>query len=67
MSSPPMDLILWRHAQAARKGDLQDDRARPLTHKGERQARRMAAWLNRRLADSTRILASPALRCQKTA
>ena len=62
-----MDLILWRHAQATEKGDPNDDLARPLTHKGERQARRMAGWLNRRLADSTRILVSPAVRCQKTA
>ena len=27
----------------------------------------MAEWLNRRLAASTRILVSPALRCQQTA
>ena len=27
----------------------------------------MAEWLNRRLAHSTRILVSPALRCQQTA
>ncbi|MBL8302413.1 MAG: histidine phosphatase family protein, partial [Ideonella sp.] len=35
--------------------------------KGERQAKRMAEWLNQRLADSTRILVSPALRTQQTA
>jgi phosphohistidine phosphatase len=61
-----MDLILWRHADAALEaegGDLD----RPLTARGERQAERMADWLNRRLAHSTRILASPALRCQQTA
>ena len=27
----------------------------------------MAEWLNRRLAHSTRVLVSPALRCQQTA
>jgi len=62
-----MDLILWRHAEAE-DGDLdQDDLARPLTPKGERQAQRMAEWLNRRLTASTGMLVSPALRCQQTA
>lgn len=63
-----MDLILWRHAEAI---ELQqgegDDLDRALTPKGERQAQRMAEWLNQRLAHSTRILVSPALRCQQTA
>jgi phosphohistidine phosphatase len=62
-----MDLILWRHAEAEEQGDGQDDLARVLTPKGERQAQRMAAWLNRHLADSTRVLVSPAQRCQQTA
>ena len=62
-----MDLVLWRHAEAemfaAEGGDLQ----RALTAKGERQARRMAEWLNQRLPASARILSSPALRCRTTA
>ncbi|RZI81612.1 MAG: histidine phosphatase family protein [Rubrivivax sp.] len=69
-----MDLILWRHAQAhALSGDtltVHDpalDLARTLTAKGDRQAERMAAWLNRRLADATRVLVSPAVRTQQTA
>lgn len=62
-----MDLVLWRHAEAVDKGDPTEDLARPLTHKGERQAERMASWLNRRLPDSTRILVSPAVRCEQTA
>jgi phosphohistidine phosphatase len=62
-----MDLILWRHAEATLEGQAGDDLERPLTAKGERQAERMAEWLNRRLAHSTRILVSPALRCQQTA
>ena len=62
-----MDLILWRHAEAVpERGDL-DDLERALTPKGERQAQRMAEWLNQRLAHSTRVLVSPALRCQQTA
>ena len=62
-----MDLILWRHAEAHPVRDGQTDLERPLTAKGERQAKRMAEWLNQRLADSTRILVSPALRTQQTA
>ena len=61
-----MDLILWRHAEAFDATPSQDDLLRSLTPKGERQAQRMAEWLNRRLAESTRILVSPALRCQQT-
>ncbi len=62
-----MDLILWRHAEAhpQRAGQIDLDRA--LTSKGERQALRMAEWLNQRLAASTRVLVSPALRAQQTA
>jgi phosphohistidine phosphatase len=63
-----MDLILWRHAEAEplRDGD-DDDLARELTAKGERQAQRMAQWLNHRLAATTRVLVSPAQRCRQTA
>jgi phosphohistidine phosphatase len=63
-----MDLILWRHAEA---GDsLVDevlDLERSLKPKGERQAQRVADWLNQFLPDSTRILTSPAIRCTQTA
>ena len=62
-----MDLILWRHAEAAELRAGESDLERALTSKGERQAQRMAEWLNQRLAHSTRILVSPALRCQQTA
>ena len=47
--------------------DHQADLARCLTSKGERQAERMAAWLNQRLSASTRVLVSPAKRTQQTA
>lgn len=78
-----MDLILWRHAQAedlpagpmhapdvpsasvGMSGDA--DLARRLTSRGERQAERMAAWLNQRLTASTKVLVSPAQRTQQTA
>ncbi len=62
-----MDLILWRHAEAFEMREVENDLERALTPKGERQAQRMADWLNQRLAHSTRILVSPAVRCQQTA
>jgi phosphohistidine phosphatase len=62
-----MDLILWRHAEAQPEKEGLDDLDRALTPKGERQAQRMAEWLNQRLAHSTRILVSPAVRTQQTA
>jgi phosphohistidine phosphatase len=62
-----MDLILWRHAEAFEVREGETDLERALTPKGERQAQRMADWLGQRLAHSTRILVSPAQRCQRTA
>ncbi len=61
-----MDLILWRHAEAREPRENEPDHERPLTAKGERQAQRMAQWLNRHLPDSTRVLASPTLRTVQT-
>lgn len=60
----PMDLILWRHADAQ---DGSPDLERPLTAKGRLQAKKMAAWLNQRMPLEARILASPALRTLQTA
>jgi phosphohistidine phosphatase len=62
-----MDLILWRHAEASDAEDPADDIGRPLTQRGQLQARRMAQWLNCRLAEGTRVLVSPAVRAQQTA
>lgn len=59
-----MDLILWRHADAE---DGDDDLARNLTHKGHRQAKRMARWLHGYLPKHVRILCSPANRARQTA
>jgi phosphohistidine phosphatase len=59
-----MDLILWRHADARDGGP---DLERPLTEKGLRQARNMAAWLNAQLPKDCLVLASPALRTIQTA
>lgn len=62
-----MDLILWRHAEAVDIELVGDDMERYLTHKGEKQAARMAAWLDRQMPEGTRIWASPAVRTQQTA
>ncbi|MDP2829550.1 MAG: histidine phosphatase family protein [Sulfuricellaceae bacterium] len=59
-----MDLILWRHAEAE---EGVPDHQRKLTAKGEKQADKMAEWLNARLPKETRIIASPAVRTQQTA
>ncbi len=61
-----MDLLLWRHAEAHEAQPGQDDLARELTSKGEKQAARMAGWLDRQLPDSARILVSPARRTVQT-
>lgn len=59
-----MDLILWRHAEAA---DGTPDRTRKLTAKGAKQAQDVANWLRPRLPKHTRIIVSPAERTVQTA
>ena len=61
------DLILWRHAEAQDADPGNDDLTRALTAKGEKQAIRMAAWLDRQLPEGLRVLASPARRTEQTA
>lgn len=61
-----MDLILWRHADSPPAAPGQNDLARGLTPKGERQAQVMGRWLDTHLPADTRILVSPAVRCQLT-
>ena len=62
-----MDLILWRHAEAIDLELVGDDMERSLTSRGEKQATRMAHWLDRQLPDGAKILVSPAERSQQTA
>lgn len=62
-----MDLILWRHAEAHELGTQGTDLERELTPRGQKQASRVAAWLDRQLPDGTRILCSPAQRTVQTA
>jgi phosphohistidine phosphatase len=59
-----MDLLLWRHADAA---DGTPDLARPLTERGHGQARAIAKWLQKRLPAGIRVLTSPAVRARETA
>jgi phosphohistidine phosphatase len=62
-----MDLILWRHAEAEDSDGRTPDAKRRLTARGEKQAKKMAAWLNERLPSNTTVLVSPAERTQQTA
>jgi phosphohistidine phosphatase len=62
-----MDLILWRHAEAEDPSEGQDDLARALTPRGEKQALRVGGWLDRTLPEAARVLSSPARRCEQTA
>jgi phosphohistidine phosphatase len=59
-----MELILWRHAEAA---PGEPDASRPLTEHGREQAELMARWLAPRLPRDLRMLVSPARRAQETA
>lgn len=66
-----MDLLLWRHAEAEELADIKSERAsdldRALTPRGDKQAARVAAWLDRQLPEGARIMVSPARRCEQTA
>jgi phosphohistidine phosphatase len=62
-----MDLVLWRHAEAQDWVQGCDDLERSLTPRGEKQAARMAAWLDRQLPEGARVLVSPARRTEQTA
>ena len=59
-----MELILWRHAEAAPGSP---DAARPLTDRGRSEAVLVARWLAARLPRELRLLVSPARRAQETA
>jgi phosphohistidine phosphatase len=66
-NQPPgknVDLILWRHADAESGAP---DKERKLTAKGRKQAKRVAAWLRKRLPKDVIVLVSPASRAIETA
>ena len=60
-----MELILWRHAEAEPHG-FSADKDRKLTPLGQKQAKKMAAFLKQKLPKDTLLLSSPAVRCQQT-
>ena len=62
-----MDLILWRHAEAVVPASGELDMHRRLTPRGEKQAARVAAWVDRQLPSVARVWVSPAQRAQQTA
>ena len=59
-----MELILWRHAEAA---EGVPDITRQLTARGKKQAEEVGKWLRARLPAQTRVLVSPARRTLQTA
>ncbi len=61
-----MDLIFWRHAEAQLGSPTLEDLDRPLTPRGDKHAKRMAAWLSKQLPEATKIWVSPALRTVQT-
>lgn len=61
-----MDLILWRHAEAVDLELVGDDFERGLTPRGEKQADRMAHWLDRQLPAGAKVWASPTVRTEQT-
>lgn len=67
--APGMKLYLLRHGLAVEREEipLEGDEARPLTPKGRRQLRRVAAALRRLEAAPDVVFASPLVRAQQTA
>jgi phosphohistidine phosphatase len=64
-----MQLILFRHGPAGHPDPSRwpDDRARPLTERGEEKTRAAAKGLARLLGDGTRVWTSPLARAHRTA
>lgn len=58
-----MNLLLWRHADAA---EGSPDISRTLTARGIKQAQRMAHWLDQHAPANLRVLSSPATRTRQT-
>ncbi|MCB1938452.1 MAG: histidine phosphatase family protein [Rhodocyclaceae bacterium] len=59
-----MDLLLWRHAEAV---DGTPDHLRELTARGQKQAAKVAAWLDAHRPKRLKVLASPTIRTRQTA
>ena len=61
------EIIFWRHAEAHEADAGQNDLDRKLTVKGQRQAERVAFWLDRNLPQQCKVFVSEAKRAQQTA
>jgi phosphohistidine phosphatase len=61
------EIIFWRHAEAHDADEGQSDLERKLTVKGQRQAERVAFWLDRNLPTHCKVFVSEAKRAQQTA
>ncbi len=61
------EIIFWRHAEAHDASEGQSDLERKLTVKGQRQAERVAFWLDRNLPQHCKVYVSEAKRAQQTA
>ena len=59
-----MDLLLWRHAEAV---EGIPDLTRELTERGQRQAQKVAGWLDKNKPKRLKVLCSPAVRTRQTA
>jgi phosphohistidine phosphatase len=60
------EIIFWRHAEAHDAGEGESDLERKLTVKGQRNAERVAHWLDRNLPQQCKVFASEAKRAQQT-
>jgi phosphohistidine phosphatase len=62
------NILLWRHADALPlNAEIMIDIDRPLSKKGNKQARKMANWLSDHLPKNTIIITSTAVRANQTA
>ena len=59
-----MNLLIWRHADAA---PGKPDALRPLTPLGHQQAKKISAWIKIHVPGPYRVIGSPAVRARDTA
>ncbi|GHT96389.1 hypothetical protein AGMMS49545_21220 [Betaproteobacteria bacterium] len=59
-----MELLLWRHAEAQ---EGTPDELRQLTTRGQKQAKKIARWLETDAPKNLRLMVSPTLRTRQTA
>lgn len=62
-----MDLYVLRHAKAERVAPDGEDATRPLTQKGQRDARRLGRWMRDREVAPDLVATSPLVRAVETA